>query len=543
MSHYLRNLTDSPAYNVELIDLGITIEVGVDYDTSEIDSGDLGNSIDLAAAVQAGELAFLDDTASPLVPLSITESEAIINASNNAATNILGTINFFPKWSNDCPCTLTESNMYQDPITGYIGVNLQGSPLTPAADFDITGALQLTGSSSGYTRFSVSASGDNVVYTLPSNDGDSNQVLQTDGTGTLTWVDQTVGSSMLDDLTDVTVTSIGPDEILVYQGSPAVWINQTLGEAGIAPIGHTHVMSDIVGATWISDITNEPIGDLVDVTITGVTAGEVFVYQGSPATWINQTLAEAGISAVGHTHTIDELSNTNITAVGAGEILVYQGSPAEWQNNTLAEAGISATGHTHTLGSLSDVADSASGSPVPIDGYVLTYDTVNGWQPQAYAGMGQGMVIQCIHGSVAAVSGTSSIPNDNTTPLVTEGYELWSDTITLNNVANHVEVTTSLTLDSYTGGGMGGGDMEVVITLFRDSTCIGAMSQYLNSYNQEQVHVTIHDEPASVSSLTYSCRIGRITSSGTWYVNRLETNKFNGMLAIQGYTMKELDHA
>jgi len=436
MSQYLRNLTDSPVYNVELTDLGITVEVGVDYDTSEIDSGDLGNSIDLVTAIQAGEVAFLNDETSPWVPLSSQESQAIINASNNAATNILGTENFFPKWADDCPCTLTESNMYQDPSTGYIGVNLQGSPLTPATDFDINGSLQLTGSSSGYTRFDVPASGDNVIYTLPSNDGDSSQVLQTDGSGTLTWVDQTVGTSVLNDLDDVTTSS--------------------------------------------------------------------------PT---------------------------------SGEVLVYQGSPAEWQNNTLAEAGISAVGHSHSLGDLSDVNVTASGSPLPTDGQVLTYDTTNGWQPENPYGAGCGMVIQRLHGSVAEKSGTSEIPYDDTTPLVTEGTEVWSRAITPVNTANDIELTCSLTLDAYVSGGMGGGDMEVVVTFFRDSTCIGAMAQFISSYDEQQVHISLTDSPSTTSSITYSCRIGRLGSEGTWYVNRLSSSKFNGMLAKQGYILKEIDNA
>ena len=47
-----------------------------------------------------------------------------------------------------------------------------------------------------------------------------------------------------------------------------------------------------------------------------------------------------------HNHTLDSLSNVTITSNATGEILKWNGTA--WINNTLAEAGISATGHTHS---------------------------------------------------------------------------------------------------------------------------------------------------------------------------------------------------
>lgn len=52
-----------------------------------------------------------------------------------------------------------------------------------------------------------------------------------------------------------------------------------------------------------------------------------------------------GKATSGHNHTLDALSNTTITTNTAGEILKWSGTA--WVNNTLAEAGIAASGHTH----------------------------------------------------------------------------------------------------------------------------------------------------------------------------------------------------
>lgn len=50
------------------------------------------------------------------------------------------------------------------------------------------------------------------------------------------------------------------------------------------------------------DLAGTGITDLADVTISSVADAEVLQYDSGTSEWINQTLAEAGISAVGHTH-------------------------------------------------------------------------------------------------------------------------------------------------------------------------------------------------------------------------------------------------
>jgi len=105
----------------------------------------------------------------------------------------------------------------------------------------------------------------------------------------------------LSDLSDVTITSIASGEILKWSGS--AWINNTLAEAGIAAVGHTHPTSDITSGTfadariaetnvtqhqaalsitesqisdlqaYITNITAEPLSDLSDVTITSIASG------------------------------------------------------------------------------------------------------------------------------------------------------------------------------------------------------------------------------------------------------------------------------
>ena len=50
--------------------------------------------------------------------------------------------------------------------------------------------LKLNGSSSGYTAIDAPATAGSNTLVLPPNNGSANQILQTDGSGNLTWVDK-----------------------------------------------------------------------------------------------------------------------------------------------------------------------------------------------------------------------------------------------------------------------------------------------------------------------------------------------------------------
>ena len=54
-------------------------------------------------------------------------------------------------------------------------------------------ALRLNGQSTGYTELNAPDNGDSVVLTMPGNDGDAGQYLQTDGSGGLSWAGVTTG--------------------------------------------------------------------------------------------------------------------------------------------------------------------------------------------------------------------------------------------------------------------------------------------------------------------------------------------------------------
>ncbi len=70
----------------------------------------------------------------------------------------------------------------------------------------VRGAVQLEGSTSGYVQLRPAAEAGSWDMTLPSNAGSSGYVLQTDGTGTTSWVAQSSGGSTANALASATTT-------------------------------------------------------------------------------------------------------------------------------------------------------------------------------------------------------------------------------------------------------------------------------------------------------------------------------------------------
>lgn len=76
---------------------------------------------------------------------------------------------------------------------------------------------------------------------------------------------------------------------------------------------------------------------LHDVAITSVSDNEVLAYDSTSGLWINQTAAEAGLAAASHTHGIADLTAFQITDPTTGQVLSYNGT--KWVNSAAPAAG------------------------------------------------------------------------------------------------------------------------------------------------------------------------------------------------------------
>jgi hypothetical protein len=103
----------------------------------------------------------------------------------------------------------------------------------------------------------------------------------------------------------------------------------------VAAVTRVHAST---GRILVRAIPGKHLHDLVDVAIDSPADNEVLAYNSGNGTWINQTAAEAGLSASDHNHTVDSLSNVVITGTPSdGQALVWDTTTSKWVNETVTQ--------------------------------------------------------------------------------------------------------------------------------------------------------------------------------------------------------------
>lgn len=129
----------------------------------------------------------------------------------------------------------------------------------------------------------------------------------------------------LGDLSDVTITSANPGDILEWNGS--AWVNTTLAFDDLSDVDMTTVApseGDIAyydGAKWVAQPWNFTSG--AGVTVTSATDGQILTYDDATGAWVNSDLVI--------TTTLEDLTDTTITSASDGDLLVYRTSTG-WTN-------------------------------------------------------------------------------------------------------------------------------------------------------------------------------------------------------------------
>ena len=141
------------------------------------------------------------------------------------------------------------------------------------------------------------------------------------------------GASILNDLTDVTISSVTTGQVLKWNGS--AWVNS----------------ADNTGTTISS------INDITDVVITSPSSGQVLKWNGSA--WVNDTDLNDGTGSL----SLEGLTNVDIVSPSIGEVLKFDGF--NWVNDTDLDSGTS-------LVSLNEIIDVTIDTPVP--GQVLKWN-------------------------------------------------------------------------------------------------------------------------------------------------------------------------
>lgn len=142
-------------------------------------------------------------------------------------------------------------------------------------------------------------------------------------------------------------------------------------------------------------------------------------------------------------------------------------------------------------------------------------------------------IVQLVTATIAAASGTTTISQGSTAPASTDGTQIVSASITPASTSNKVRVRASFLVSAST-------TMFEQAAVFRGTTCIGLASTYLSTGTANAVMaIEVIDSPASVSSQTYSIRIGN-DGTGTWYVSQASAHTFGGVPADSIMSLEEI---
>jgi len=137
---------------------------------------------------------------------------------------------------------------------------LAGSTATPA-DFKVGngsstgGSLKLMEDTDNGSNFvalkAPNTIGSNVTWTLPSSDGSANQVISTDGSGTLSFASTT---STIAGATDTNITTPADASLLFYDTGTSKWIDNVMsGDATITDGGVLTIANDAIEQAMIAD--------------------------------------------------------------------------------------------------------------------------------------------------------------------------------------------------------------------------------------------------------------------------------------------------
>jgi len=153
-----------------------------------------------------------------------------------------------PTWSSDASgVTIADDTTTATPLypiftsvtTGNATtVNVASTKLkfTPQTGLIESNILRLNGTSSGYVGLQGAAAAGSTTYTLPSSDGTNGQVLQTNGSGVMSWVTAAAGVSITNDTstaTDVYPAFLGSTSgtaSTIYTGNAKLLYKPSTGE-------------------------------------------------------------------------------------------------------------------------------------------------------------------------------------------------------------------------------------------------------------------------------------------------------------------------
>lgn len=162
---------------------------------------------------------------------------------------------------------------------------------------------------------------------------------------------------------------------------------------------------------------------------------------------------------------------------------------------------------------------------------VVNFQRASGAALVGGSSAGYRQVLQTLYTANADL--TTQTPYDDTIPTNSEGTQILSQAITLEDTNNQVE----LNVEGF-GGSVAGA--RHVISIFRGTTCVYATTEFIADNDSEHVHsATFIDAPAAVGPHTYTVRIGPGVAGTIRMNGTAAARRFGGAAAVV-LTVKEV---
>ena len=161
----------------------------------------------------------------------------------------------------------------------------------------------------------------------------------------------------------------------------------------------------------------------------------------------------------------------------------------------------------------------------------LETPTVNGVPVLLAGDVASSPIVAVYTGTVARQTGTTLIPYDNTTPILTEGTQILTQTVTPASASSRF-------VFSFSGFAGTSANSRLTIALFRGTTCLTVRSVYsTTTYQPQMLVLEWPDAPATTSAVTYSLRMGG--TNGTWTLGGSSAATYGG-LNEAGWSLTEI---
>lgn len=555
MSFILRNISGGP---LAIDDLGITLATGEDYDLTQDRPQIIAQSVNLPAQITAGNVIVLD----PLdgsTPLTVSESQAVIAATNDPHWRIRGG-DLDQLDDVDLTTTAPSTNdLLQFNGTDWVPIAFAGTQdlwetITSDAGSVAANSPTDTLTIAGGTGVSTAVSGDTLTITNDSPNVDQNIFETVAGDAGSATANTTTDTITIAGGTGVS-TAVSGDTLTITNDSPNVDQNifQNVSDGTNTAVADTttDTLTVTAGAGITAVIT--PASDTLTITNTSPNVDQD----------IFETVAGDTGSATANTttDTITFAGGTGISTAVVGDTLtITNDSPNVDQNiwaTITADSG-SATANTTTDsfdigGTANQITTTISGDalvaaladntqipgseginvpsgttgerPVsPATGDMRfntttnTYEAWDGTQWVTFGAAAGSGVKEILFGQLSHLSGTTQTPYDNTPPLITEGSQFFSQSVTTTTSGGRIVIWFS----SITS--VSNANRTITIGLYRDGTLVGVTAIGSPSSNAPVTTTFIVvDEPGAAGTYTYSGRIG-ISAGGTWRIGGFTSN-------------------